>query len=97
MTDKSELYDEKFKNLAAKIEDSAHELKNKIQNIQNVIELKMSDNHKNVADSLQRVELAQAYTNGKVRKITVFLVFLSGIVIGLGFTEAKVLLPLLSL
>jgi hypothetical protein len=43
---------------------------------------------------LPRIERRVSYTNGKVRKITIALVLIAGIVIGLGFTEARLLIPL---
>lgn len=85
--------DEKFKALGDKVE-----------NVQNVLELKMTDGHKTTTDSLSRIEIGQEatnkkldFTNGKVRKITIALVLLFGVCIGLGFTEAKIFLPLLGL
>jgi hypothetical protein len=69
-------------------------LGDKIDNMKNVFELKMAENHNANVGSLTRIEQSTeaidkkvAYTNGKVRKITVALVLLAGITIGLGFTE----------
>jgi hypothetical protein len=66
----------------------------KIENVQNVIELKISENHNAAAGSLSRIEMQVAYTNGKVKKITLALVLLSGVCIGLGFQQIG---PILSL
>ena len=66
----------------------------KIDNVQNVIELKISENHKASVDSLSRIEMQVGYTNGKVKKIVLALVLLSGVCIGLGFQQ---LAPMLSL
>lgn len=94
--------DEKFKMLADKGADDAHLTRNKIQNVQNVLELKIADNQAATANSLTRIEHSMEaietqvkFTNGKVRKIIVAMIFLAGVVIGLGFTEAKLILPLL--
>lgn len=70
-------------------------LGDKIQNVQNVLELRMSDNHKLYADSLSRIETQVAYTNGKVKKITIGLVFLAGLCIGLGILEGGQFLSLI--
>lgn len=66
----------------------------KVENVQNVLELKISENHKATVDSLSRIETQVAYTNGKVKKITLALVLLAGVCIGLGFQQ---LAPFLSL
>jgi len=39
--------------------------------------------------AVEKVDAKVTYTNGKVRKITVALILLSGIVIGQNFTSAK--------
>lgn len=42
---------------------------------------------------LVRIEAQVAYTNGKLRKITFALTLIAGVVIGLGFTEARAIIP----
>jgi hypothetical protein len=73
----------------------AKSLGDQIGNVQNALELKMSDDHKTVADSLSRIEIQVAFTNGKVRKITVALVLMGGIMLGAGFQYAPTVLSLL--
>jgi hypothetical protein len=77
------------------IDSLAENLGDKIENVQNAIELKMNDNHKVYADSLSRIEIQVAFTNGKVRKITVALVLMGGIMLGAGFQYAPTILSLL--
>jgi hypothetical protein len=52
---------------------------------------------KDTRESLSRVETQVAYTNGKVKKITVALVLLAGMMIGLGFDKAPLLLSLIGI
>jgi hypothetical protein len=77
------------------IDALATKLGDKIDNFKNVLELKMSDNHKAAADSLSRIEMQVGYTNGKVKKITLALVLLGGVCIGLGFQQVSPFLGLI--
>jgi hypothetical protein len=58
----------------------------------------------NTANSLTRIEIKTtaieqqvAFTNGKVRKIILALVLVFGILIGLGFTQAPLILAILGI
>jgi hypothetical protein len=93
--------DAKIQTLMDKLDDNSHLTRNKIQAVQNVLELRIADDHKAVADSLSRIEVKQDahgkkldYTNGKVRKIIMAIIGLAGILIGLGFQQ---LMPFLTL
>lgn len=77
------------------IDTLAERLGEKIDNTQSVIELKMAENHKAAADSLSRIEVQVSYTNGKVKRITLALVLLSGVSIGLGFQQVAPFISLL--
>lgn len=75
-----------------------------LKNVQNVLELKITDIQMQNASSLSRLEkttediAAQAaYTNGKLKKTIMALIFLAGVMVGLGFLEAKTILPFLGL
>jgi hypothetical protein len=94
--------DEKFAHVTQVSNDNRHALSTKIQNLQNVMELRLSDMAKNNADSLQRIELSTnaidqkvAYTNGKVRRITIALIAVGAFSVGLGFQQLAPLLKLL--
>lgn len=50
-----------------------------------------------VVDSLKRIEEKVTFTNGKVRKIIIALVLLSGIIIGQAFTGKDLIAALLHL
>lgn len=47
-----------------------------------------------VRNSLSRIETQVAYTNGKVRKVILALVLMFGLLIGLGFDKADIILAL---
>lgn len=76
--------DEKFKVLAEKM-----------QGVQNNIELRIGDNHKSVTDSLSRIETQVAFTNGKVKKIILAIIGIAGVLIGLGIEQVGPFLSLL--
>lgn len=67
----------------------------KMQNMQNALELRITDNDRDYRGSLTRIETQVAFTNGKVRKIIIALILLFGISIGLGFDKADILVKLL--
>lgn len=94
--------DGKFDAVSEVSNNNRSALIDKIENLQNVVELRIADLTKHTADSLSRIELTtegtskkQDFTNGKLRKVIVALIFLAGLTIGLGLTEAKLILPLL--
>lgn len=55
---------------------------------------RLADFEKDTRESLSRIEVQVSYTNGKVKKIVLALVLLSGVCIGLGFQQIG---PVLSL
>ena len=64
----------------------------KIDNLQNVLELRMNTFEQDARNSLARIETKQdaldknqKFTNGKLRKMIIAMVFLGGIVIGQTF------------
>jgi hypothetical protein len=76
--------------------DSKHQaVLEKIDNLQNVLELKISTFENDTRQSLQTIEAQVGYTNGKVRKIIIALIFIGGLTIGLGFDKADLLIGLL--
>jgi hypothetical protein len=77
------------------IDALAKSLGDKIDNTKNVLELKLSENHRVSAESLSRIEMQVSYTNGKVKKITLALVLLGGVCIGLGFQQVAPILGLI--
>lgn len=50
-----------------------------------------------VRNSLSRIETQVSYTNGKVRKIIIALVLMFGLLIGLGFDKAGLVLSFLGI
>lgn len=95
--------DEKFERVAEVSNENRHSINNKMQGMQNILELRLADLTKNTADSLSRIELSNAsidakvsYTNGKVRKIIIALLLLGGIVIGQNFGNMHDILQLLA-
>ena len=78
--------------------DGQHQaILDKIDNLRNVLELRMGTFENDTRNSLSRIETQVSYTNGKVRRITVILVFVIGLVVGLGFVDVRSILPLLGL
>lgn len=69
----------------------------KIEDLKNIIELKMNTFENDTRNSLARIETQVGFTNGKVRKIIIVLVFLIGVIVGLGVLDAKVIAPLLGI
>lgn len=67
----------------------------KIEHVKDALELRITDNHNATAASLSRIETQVAYTNGKVKKITIALVLLAGVCVGLGFQQIGPVLSLL--
>jgi hypothetical protein len=74
-----------------------------IQNMQNVLELRMQTFEKDTRDSLSRIEIKGdsidkkvSYTNGKVRKIIIALVLVFGILIGQNFGSVHDIIQLFS-
>jgi hypothetical protein len=51
--------------------------------------------HKQIQDSLERIETQTTLTNGKVRRITMGLIAVGAFSVGLGIVEAKTLFAVL--
>jgi hypothetical protein len=102
--------DAKFEAVAQVSTTNRQALEAAINNIQNVIELRLSDLTKNTADSLSRIELQNdaldkksdaidakvSFTNGKVRKINIAIVLLAGIIIGMNYNNWHDIIALLT-
>ncbi len=58
------------------------------------IERKIDDNAANLEKKVDGVDEKVSYTNGKVRKIIICLVLLTGIVIGMNFSSPKEIISL---
>lgn len=69
----------------------------KIGDLQNVLELKMTTFENDTRNSLSRIEVQVGFTNGKVRKLILALIFLAGVIVGLGILDARVITPLLGI
>lgn len=79
-------------------------IRNDIKNLGNLLELRMTTSDKDTRESLARIETEQSeiktqvlYTNGKVRKIILALVLMFGLLIGLGFDKAGIVLSFLGI
>lgn len=88
--------DEKIKVLTDKMEENSHLTREKIQASHDAVELMIRTNDKDYRGSLTRIETQVGFTNGKVRKIIVALLLVSGIVIGQTFTNPRDIIQLLS-
>ena len=51
--------------------------------------------HKNIQDALERIERQTTLTNGKVKRLYLFLTGVAAFTLGLGLVEAKTLLSIL--
>lgn len=87
----------RFKEVSETSNDNRAILTDKIDDVQNVIELKLGTFEHNTRESLTRIETQVAFTNGKLRKVIVALIFLSGLSLGFGIIDAKVILPFIGL
>jgi hypothetical protein len=79
-------------------------IRNDIKNLGNLLELRLSTSDRDTRDSLSRIETEQGeiktqvqYTNGKVRKTIIALVLMFGLLIGLGFDKAGLVLSFLGI
>jgi len=74
-----------------------------IQNLKDVLELRMNTFEYKTSDSLQRIEIKiegvetqVKFTNGKVRKIIIAIVGLSGVVVGMTFNNVHDIIQLIA-
>ena len=51
--------------------------------------------HKNIQDALERIERQTTLTNGKVKRLYLFLTGVAAFTLGLGLVEAKTILSFL--
>ncbi len=62
-----EVMEEKFKSLEDKLDENSHATRNKVQSMQNVLELRMNIFERDTRESLTRIEIQTTQHNGRMR------------------------------